>query len=89
MTITPGESIAAALPDEPLVLIEQRDSWLHFDLAEIWRDRELLYFLTWRDIKIRYKQTILGAAWALLQPAFMMLIFTMVFSRLASGSSNV
>jgi lipopolysaccharide transport system permease protein len=73
---------SAALPDEPLVVIEQRDSWVSIDLAELWRSRELLYFLTWRDIKIRYKQTALGAAWALLQPAFMMLIFTLVFGRL-------
>jgi lipopolysaccharide transport system permease protein len=73
----------ANLPDEPLVVIEQRHKWLSIDLAELWRNRELLYFLTWRDIKVRYKQTVLGAAWALLQPAFMMLIFTLVFSRLA------
>ena len=57
------------LPDEPLVVIEQRDAWLSIDLAELWRNRELLYFLTWRDVKVRYKQTVLGAAWALLQPA--------------------
>jgi lipopolysaccharide transport system permease protein len=73
---------SAALPDEPLVVIEQHHSWIDIDLAELWRNRELLYFLTWRDIKIRYKQTVLGAAWALLQPAFMMLIFTLVFGRL-------
>jgi lipopolysaccharide transport system permease protein len=89
MTLSSTESIAAVLPDEPLVVIERRDSWIHFDLAEIWRNRELLYFLTWRDIKIRYKQTVLGAAWALLQPAFMMLIFTLVFGRLAGGSGAV
>jgi lipopolysaccharide transport system permease protein len=89
MNLSSTESIAAVLPDEPLVVIERRDSWIHFDLAEIWRNRELLYFLTWRDIKIRYKQTVLGAAWALLQPAFMMLIFTLVFGRLAGGSGAV
>jgi homopolymeric O-antigen transport system permease protein len=79
----------AHLPEEPLIVIEQRDSWLSIDLAELWRNRELLYFLTWRDIKIRYKQTVLGAAWALLQPAFMMLIFTLVFSRLAGSVERV
>jgi lipopolysaccharide transport system permease protein len=79
----------ANLPDEPLVVIEQRNAWFSIDLAELWRNRELLYFLTWRDIKIRYKQTVLGAAWALLQPAFMMLIFTLVFSRLAGASGDV
>jgi lipopolysaccharide transport system permease protein len=50
---------------------------------EIWRYRELLYFLTWRDIKIRYKQTVLGAAWALLQPVLTMLVFTIFFGHLA------
>jgi lipopolysaccharide transport system permease protein len=89
MNLSSTESIAAVLPDEPLVVIERRDSWIHFDVAEIWRNRELLYFLTWRDIKIRYKQTVLGAAWALLQPAFMMLIFTLVFGRLAGRSGTV
>lgn len=89
MNLSSTESIAAVLPDEPLVVIERRDSWIHFDLVEVWRNRELLYFLTWRDIKIRYKQTILGAAWALLQPLFMMLIFTLVFGRLAGRSGTV
>ena len=53
------------------------------NLREIWDYRELLYFLAWRDIKVRYKQTALGAAWALLQPLFLMLIFTLLFSRVA------
>jgi lipopolysaccharide transport system permease protein len=79
----------ADLPDEPLVVIEERNAWISIDLAELWRNRELLYFLTWRDIKVRYKQTVLGAAWALLQPAFMMLIFTLVFSRLAGEVEHV
>jgi lipopolysaccharide transport system permease protein len=105
MTLSPGESVrglpptveeppapfdvSAALPDEPLVVIEQRHSWINIDGAELWRNRELLYFLIWRDIKIRYKQTVLGAAWALLQPAFMMIIFTLVFGRLAGVSEGV
>ncbi|HXH37088.1 MAG TPA: ABC transporter permease [Thermoanaerobaculia bacterium] len=105
MTLIPGESVrgvpptveeppapfdaSAALPDEPLVVIEQRRSWFSIDIAEVWRNRELLYFLMWRDIKIRYKQTVLGAAWAVLQPAFMMLIFTLVFGRLAGVSGGV
>jgi lipopolysaccharide transport system permease protein len=80
---------SAALPDDPLVVIEQRHSWISIDLPELWRNRELLYFLIWRDIKIRYRQTVLGAAWALLQPAFMMLIFTLVFGRLAGLSTGV
>src|SRR4051794_4490097 len=94
MTSIPEESARGLqadvdLPDEPLVVIEQQSAWLSIDLAELWRNRELLYFLTWRDVKIRYKQTVLGAAWALLQPAFMMLIFTLVFSRLAGSSDHI
>jgi len=81
--LSPPFDDTAVLPEDPLVVIEQRESWINIDIAELWRNRELLYFLIWRDIKIRYKQTVLGAAWALLQPAFMMLIFTLVFSRLA------
>ncbi len=105
MNLTPEESVrglpptvgelpatfdaSAVLPDEPLVVIEQRSSWLSIDVPELWRNRELLYFLIWRDIKIRYKQTVLGATWALLQPAFMMLIFTLVFGRLAGVSGKI
>jgi lipopolysaccharide transport system permease protein len=103
MTMTPEESVRglppsvdmspapadANLPDEPLVVIEQRNAWLSIDSAELWRNRELLYFLTWRDIKVRYKQTVLGAAWAVLQPAFMMLIFTLVFARLAGAVEHI
>jgi lipopolysaccharide transport system permease protein len=71
------------LPDEPLVKIRPRKAWVALNLADLWDYRELLYFLTWRDIKVRYKQTALGAAWALLQPLFLMLIFTLFFGRVA------
>lgn len=57
------------------------------DLRELWRYRELLYFLTWRDVKVRYKQTALGAAWAILQPTLTMLVFTLFFGRLG-GMEN-
>ena len=57
-------------------------------LAELWRYRELLYFLTWRDVKLRYKQTLLGAAWAIIQPLFAMLLFTLIFARLARMPSD-
>ena len=57
-------------------------------LAEFWRYRELLYFLTWRDVKLRYKQTLLGAAWAIIQPLFAMLLFTLIFARLARIPSD-
>src|SRR5579875_2809753 len=52
-------------------------------LRELWRYRELLYFLAWRDMKVRYKQAALGAAWAILQPFIAMLVFTVFFARLA------
>src|SRR4051794_40371615 len=58
------------------------------DVREIIRARELLYFLTWRDVKVRYKQTAIGAAWAILQPVLAMLIFTFVFGRLARVGSD-
>jgi lipopolysaccharide transport system permease protein len=72
-----------SLPDKPLVTIEPSRSWVALGLSDVWRYRELLYFLTWRDVKVRYKQTALGAAWAILQPLLAMLIFTLFFGNLA------
>ena len=78
------------LPEEPLVVIQPSNKWNLINLKDIWAYRELLFFLTWRDVKVRYKQTLLGAAWAILQPLFMMVIFTIFFGRLAGvGSSGV
>ncbi|HEY2880861.1 MAG TPA: ABC transporter permease, partial [Pirellulales bacterium] len=65
------------------VIIEARPGWKFIDLAEMWRYRELLYFLVWRDVKVRYKQTVLGAAWAILQPVATMVVFSLFFGRLA------
>jgi lipopolysaccharide transport system permease protein len=62
--------------------------WTALDPRALWTNRELLYFLIWRDLKVRYSQTALGAAWAVLQPLSMMLIFTVVFSRLAALRSS-
>src|SRR5258705_7686671 len=76
------------LPEKPLVVIEPSRSWVALDLKNVWVYRELLYFLTWRDVKIRYKQTALGVLWAVLQPLMMMLIFTLFFGRLAGISSE-
>jgi len=70
------------------VVIESDESGVTLDLPDIWRYRELLYFLTWRDIKIRYKQTLLGAAWAIIQPLFAMLLFTLIFGKLARMPSD-
>jgi lipopolysaccharide transport system permease protein len=75
------------LPDEPLVVIQPSRKWNLLNLKDIWAYRELLFFLTWRDVKVRYKQTLLGAAWAILQPLFMMIIFTIFFGRLAGVDS--
>ncbi|MBZ5535393.1 MAG: ABC transporter permease [Acidobacteriia bacterium] len=70
------------LPEQPIVTIEPRRSWVELRLEDIWAYRELLYFLTWRDVKVRYKQTALGAAWAVIQPLFMMIIFAFAFGKL-------
>ncbi len=78
------------LPAEPLVVIQPTKRWSLLSFNDIWAYRELLFFLTWRDVKVRYKQTALGAAWAILQPLFMMVIFTIFFGRLAGvGSSGI
>jgi len=70
------------LPDKPLVVIEPSKSWVALNLRDLWSYRELLYFLTWRDVKVRYKQAALGVLWAILQPLLTMLISTLVFGRL-------
>jgi lipopolysaccharide transport system permease protein len=76
------------LPDQPIVVIEPRKAWVALDLRGLLAYRELLYFLTWRDVKVRYKQTVLGAAWAILQPLLTMLIFTLFFGKLAGIPSD-
>lgn len=77
-----------SLPDKPLVTITPRSSWVSLNLQDLWAYRELLYFLTWRDVKVRYKQTALGAAWAILQPLLMMVIFSVLFGRVAGMPSD-
>jgi lipopolysaccharide transport system permease protein len=67
----------------PVTVIQPPCGWQLINVAELWKFRELLGFLVWRDVKVRYKQTILGAAWAVLQPAMMMVVFTVFFSRMA------
>jgi lipopolysaccharide transport system permease protein len=70
------------------IVIEPAHGWQALELSDLWRYRELLYFLTWRDIKVRYKQTILGAAWAVLQPLLTMVIFSIIFGQLAKLPSE-
>ena len=73
---------------EPTVMIQPRKVFLHLDLQAVWQSRELLYFLVWRDVKIRYKQTMLGAAWVIIQPLMTMMIFTVIFGQFAQIPSN-
>jgi lipopolysaccharide transport system permease protein len=65
----------------PVRIIQPSARWSTYRLLDLWRHRELLYFLAWRDIKVRYRQTFLGVAWAILQPLTMMALFTIVFGR--------
>src|SRR5262245_4144764 len=72
----------------PVTRIEASRSWAAINVAELWEYRELLGFLIWREIKVRYKQTLLGAAWALVQPLFTMLVFSLFFGRLGKIPSD-
>ncbi len=76
------------LTDFPVTLIRPTSGFVSLKLGELWEYRELLFFLTWRDIKVRYKQTALGAAWAILQPLLTMIVFTIFFGRLAKIPSD-
>jgi homopolymeric O-antigen transport system permease protein len=75
-------------PSELVVIIEPKERTAPLGLRELWAYRELLYFLTWRDVKVRYKQTILGGAWAILQPFLSMVVFTLFFGKLAKMPSD-
>ena len=74
--------------DALVTVIRPRPGWQAVDFDELWRNRGLLYFLVWRDVKVRYKQTVLGAAWAVVQPVSLMLLFTFIFGRLAKIPSD-
>ena len=71
-----------------VILIRPSHGWVPFNLRDLWEYRELLYFLVWRDVKVRYKQTALGAAWAILQPFLTMIVFSIFFGRLAGVPSD-
>lgn len=76
------------LPERPLVSIRAGGKFAAVDLKSLWDYRELLYFLTWRDVKVRYKQTALGVVWAVIQPLFTMIIFSIFFGKLAGLPSD-
>jgi lipopolysaccharide transport system permease protein len=71
------------------LVVEPRSGWIGLDVKELLRFHELLFFLTWRDVKVRYKQTILGVAWAVLQPVFNVIMFTVIFGTLANFGSDI
>ncbi len=72
----------------PIIRIEPSTGWVALQLRELWIYRELLFFLVWRDVKVRYKQTVLGIAWAIIQPLFTMVVFTIIFGGLARLDSD-
>jgi len=72
----------------PIIHIQPSKGWVSLKLRDLWEYRELLYFLVWRDVKVRYKQTVLGAAWAIIQPFFTMVVFSLFFGRLANVPSD-
>ncbi|MBX5479938.1 MAG: ABC transporter permease, partial [Pyrinomonas methylaliphatogenes] len=76
------------MPEKPLIVIEPSRGWVPVDLRDLWAYRELLYFLTWRDLKVRYKQTVIGVAWVVMQPLLSTLIFTLFLGKLARVPSN-
>jgi len=84
----PSVAIEAPLFEAPETVIRPRRGWIAVDWKELWRHRELLYFLVWRDVKVRYKQAVLGIAWAVLAPVITVALFTLIFGR-GFGSNTV
>src|SRR3954463_2779911 len=81
-------SSVTTTPAVPTIVIKPSTGWIGLKLTELWEYRELLYFLIWRDLKVRYKQTALGAAWAVIQPFFSMVVFSLFFGKLAKMPSD-
>ncbi len=78
----------AVVMQEPLLVLRPRRGWQQLGLKDLWHFRELLYFFCWRDIKVRYKQTALGVAWAIIQPVMTMVLFSLFFGKLAKMPSD-
>lgn len=84
-------SVSQSPPEDhpiPVTVVRPSRGWAGFNLRELWHYRELTYFLIWRDIKVRYKQTVLGVAWAVIQPFFTMVVFSVFFGQLAGIPSD-
>ena len=80
--------VLSVIQEPPDLEIAPARGWFNLDLSDLWRYRELIYFLTWRDVMVRYKQTVLGAAWAILQPLLTMILFSLIFGRFAGLPSD-
>ncbi|HEV8059395.1 MAG TPA: ABC transporter permease [Gemmataceae bacterium] len=83
------EAGGLVVPELPVKVLVARSGWHMLDFKELWRYRELLFFLTWRDVKVRYKQTFFGAAWAVLQPLANMIVLSILFSGVSGKLANV
>jgi lipopolysaccharide transport system permease protein len=88
MTTAVAKPSLSSNQTKPVTIIRPSRGWVSLKLHELWEYRELLFFLAWRDISVRYKQTILGAAWAIIQPFFTMLVFSLFFGRLGQIPSD-
>jgi lipopolysaccharide transport system permease protein len=85
---TPVIPASSPAEEPPVISIRPSRGWVSINWRELWEYRELLYFLTWRDLKVRYKQTVLGVAWAVIQPFFTMVVFSIFFGQLAGMPSD-
>src|SRR5260370_27048122 len=90
LTAGPGSDAYSPVPaaSVPRIRIEPPRGWLELRLHEVWQYRELLYFFVWRDVKVRYKQTVIGVLWVVIQPLMTMGVFTIFFGRLAKLPSQ-
>lgn len=86
--IATGEEIDTSVHAPPITIVKPSKTWVSLRVGELWEYRELLFFFVWADLKVRYKQTVLGAAWAVIQPFFTMVVFSIFFGRLAGVSSD-
>jgi lipopolysaccharide transport system permease protein len=86
--LTPEAVPADALEGQAVTTIRPRSGWGLVNVRELWQFRELVFFLTWRDVMVRYKQTVLGVAWAVLQPVMMVVIFTLFFHKVGGVAAD-